>query len=180
LKYIAAVDPGKNACGLSIWGGENFSLIYASLVKNPLVKTSGKQRAEKWGDMGRAVLQCMLDITYRNLGEFDKRDFSLVLEIPQVYEGYQDEDKNDLIDLSGVQGALVAVSGYEVAWCPTPREWKGQLPKELSEDRVRSRLPQAELDRVEWPVKRLQHNVWDALHLGIVYLERESLRVFKK
>ncbi len=170
LTYFVAVDPGKNACAVSIWESNTYSLVHASLVKNPFAKTLGKERAEKWGDMGKAVSRMILDTTHTVL------DVSLILEIPQVYDGPQDEDKNDLLDLAGVQGAIVAASGFEVAWSPLPREWKGQLKKHHSVERVTARLSETEFARVQWPIKSLCHNVWDALHLGLVHLEREGLR----
>jgi len=174
-QIFVAIDPGKNACGLSAWKGDNFNLEFAELVKNPFVKTLSKQRAQKWGDMGKEVAR----VLYKTFG-LDNGKISLILEIPQIYEGYQEEDKNDLLDLAGVQGAIVAATGAEVAWCPTPREWKGQLKKEITQKRVDDKLSHSELNSVKWPSPSLRHNVYDAIHLGIVWLERQGLREFTK
>jgi len=165
MNYIASIDPGKNACGVAVWYPN--ILIWAGYVKNPFSKI-GKERAEKWGDMGRTVTGI--------LGRWKDYGISLVLEIPQVYTGPQDEDRNDLLDLAGVQGAIVGASRFPVEWSPVPREWKGQLPKEVSEKRVDAKLTPVEKQRIEWPAKSYCHNVYDALHLGLVHLEREGLR----
>lgn len=174
-EYTASIDPGKHACGVAVWKTDTGQLIWAGWVKNPFKNEPGKERAERWGDMGRMVAA--------SLGRFTQYAasnvrLSLVLEIPQVYDGYGDEDKNDLIDLAGVQGAIVGSLGAkaEVEWSPVPREWKGQLPKEISEARVEAKLSEEEKSRIEWPAKSYRHNVYDALHLGLVHLEREGLR----
>jgi hypothetical protein len=165
MANFVSIDPGKNACGVAVW--YEYKLSWAGFVKNPYTKALGKERAEKWGDMARAVHKAIQ-------GEI--RDYSLLLEIPQVYDGFTDNDKNDLIDLAGVQGAIVGVTGAPVEWSPLPKEWKGQLPKKVSEKRVDSKLSQEEKARIEWPSPSLCHNVYDALHLGLVHLEREGLR----
>jgi len=173
MSYIASVDPGKHACGVAVWMAPNssqgiYQLLWAGYVKNPFKSEPGKERAERWGDMARMIAGV--------LGRWKEWGVSLVLEIPKVYPGIHDEDPNDLIDLAGVQGAIVGATGFPVEWSPLPQEWKGQLPKEVSERRVESKLQPEEKKRIEWPAKRLCHNVYDALHLGLVHLEREGLR----
>jgi hypothetical protein len=165
-EYFASIDPGKHACGVAVWSGGN--LIWASWVKNPFAKTHGKERVERWRDMGKMVAV--------HLQKWGRYGVGLILEIPQVYSGERDEDKNDLLDLAGVQGAIVGATGFDVEWSPVPREWKGQLPKEISVKRVEAKLSSEEKARIEWPAKSYRHNVYDAIHLGIVFLEREGLR----
>jgi hypothetical protein len=168
---FVSIDPGKNACGVAVW--IDYYLSWAGWIKNPLLKDPGKERAARWGDMAYMVNTVCVS-------KIHTQPYSLILEIPQVYDGFSDEDKNDLIDLAGVQGAIVGVSNVEVEWSPLPREWKGQLPKEISERRVDSKLSQDEKDRISWPAKSYRHNVYDAIHLGIVHLERKGLRDFTK
>jgi hypothetical protein len=170
--YLVSVDPGKRACGVAVWTYATGKLVWASWVR--LKPEVGQERAEIWGDLGRLV--------QANVAKWQPWGLSLILEIPQVYEGPQDEDKNDLLDLAGVQGAIVAACkaaspcNTTVEWSPTPREWKGQLPKEISQARVDAKLSPEEKSRIEWPAKSYRHNVYDALHLGLVHLEREGLR----
>lgn len=173
--YIASIDPGKWACGVAIWSLEsNSRLVHASWVRNPWQSEPGQERAQIWGDTGRQVA-----IRLQQWERFGQ--VNLVLEIPQVYAEVDEKNKNDLLDLAGVQGALIgALPNSYVEWSPLPKEWKGQVPKEVSERRVDSKLTKTEKDLIEWPAKSFRHNVYDAIHLGIVYLEREGLRDFTK
>lgn len=180
-RYYVSVDPGKHACGVAVWDEDTAGqLIWAGYVKNHFKDEPGKERAERWGDMAREVVSMMKWAVMKSLNSNLLRDtkFSLILEIPQVYEGPQDEDRNDLIDLAGVQGAVVGAMGNDadVEWSPQPREWKGQIPKEVTQKRVDKRLSAAEQGKIEWPAKSLKHNVYDALHMGLVFLEKQGIR----
>lgn len=173
--YIASIDPGKHACGLAIWRLiPDVRLVKAEWVRNPFKDEPGVERAERWGDMARQVAGVIS--RWQQIGW----KVSLLLEIPQVYSGESEKDKNDLLDLAGVQGAIVGATNCDVEWSPLPKEWKGQLPKEVSEKRVDSKLLDSEKALIQWPAKSYRHNVYDAIHLGIVYLEREGLRDFTK
>jgi hypothetical protein len=174
MKKIVSVDPGKLGCGVAIWsefGSYGIQVLWAGYVKNPEANELGIERVELWRAMGNAVRAVVYPFA---------NPASLVLEIPQVYDGPRPEDPNDLIDLGGVQGAIACACNWPVEWSPVPREWKGQLPKEVSQKRVDKKLAPEEKERISWPIKTLRHNVYDALHLGIVYLEREGLREFAK
>lgn len=166
---LVSIDPGKWACGVAVW--QKMDEMHASLIHAEFADSTSSRsvaRAQGWSDVGRMVVG-RLDTL--NLGKY-----SLILEIPQVYAGEQDENKNDLLDLAGVQGAIAACSGQWVVWSPLPREWKGQLPKEISRKRVDAALTDEEKARVKWPSSKLKHNVYDALHLGLVFLQKNKLR----
>src|SRR5260221_1515651 len=163
---IVSIDPGLKKVAYAVWS-EDGTLLSAGLVIEDY--DPGMERAEKWRKIADYV---DLVTGLSNIG-----DSYLVIEIPQIYSGNRDNDPNDLIDLAGVVGAIVGkiVCG-SVEWSPTPREWKGQLPKEISQKRVEERLSLEEKALIEWPIKSLRHNVYDALHLGLTYLEREGIR----
>ncbi len=170
MNHTVAIDPGLEKVAYSIWLPDG-SLGLAGLVQ--CEHEVGMERGAKWKAMG--YWTCLA------LEGFCRSDIDLVIEVPQVYSGPRKEDPNDLIDLAGVLGAIVGGLTFgHVEWSPTPREWKGQLPKEISRARVDSKLKPEEKTRIIWPIKSLCHNVYDALHLGIVYLEREGLRDFSK
>lgn len=182
LKF-ASIDPGKWSVSVAIWTEHDCTcrlcpknsvrLTWAGLLNNPH-KEDQAERAERWGQLAR-VVNAMIAVKTGDVSAAT----SLILEIPQVYGGVRDEDPNDLIDLAGVQGAIVGVTGAVVEWSPLPREWKGQLPKEVSAQRVEAKLTEEEKRRIEWPAKRLRHNVYDAIHMGIVFLERYGYREFR-
>lgn len=167
---ILSVDPGLSKVAYAIWSNEHDSDLWYELEQGGLAVLAhevGTERVQKWADMACAFREMIPAIC---------GDYLLVIETPQVYGGPRDEDPNDLIDLAGVVGAIAATVGGPVEWSPKPREWKGQAPKEISRQRVDNRLTEAEKSRIRWPIKSLRHNVYDALHLGLVYLEREGLR----
>jgi hypothetical protein len=166
MPNVISIDPGKRKVAYAVWDYDTGSLLRAGLVTHD--PSPGDERAQQWKDIAYWTELAA------GLGRIDNR---LVIEIPQVYEGYQDEDKNDLIDLAGVVGALSAHVWGRVEWSPTPREWKGQLPKAITQKRVDAELNDAEKALIEWPAKNLRHNVYDALHLGLTYLKREGIRL---
>lgn len=167
MKKVISIDPGLNRVAYAEWDPETGDLLRAGLVSCDY--EVGMERAEKWREMAWRVDDV--------LGLSNGDEIWLVIEVPQVYPGPREEDPNDLIDLAGVLGAIVGkiLVGY-VEWSPLPREWKGQLPKRVTKQRVDDRLKVGETEVIEWPVERLKHNVYDAIHLGIVYLEREGFR----
>lgn len=100
-------------------------------------------------------------------------EVAVVVELPQVYtRGSSKGDPNDLVDLAFSAGRLVgnATNLRTVR----PREWKGQLPKNVHHARVRKALSAAELavlDACNVPVSK-RHNVLDAVGLGLWALRR--------
>lgn len=170
---IIAVDPGLNHCGLAAFSlaGE---LQKATLVRNPSAKEKKLPRPEVWSSGGSAVVRKISSLAIF----VDHLDpVSLVIEIPVVRQrGSGKGDPNDLIDVAGVAAAFVQAAknafGARVVWAPKPEEWKGQLPKAVTEMRVKEKLKPEELARIEDPGPGLLHNVYDAIHLGLVHLKR--------
>ena len=162
-----SIDPGFEKVAFAVWDDAG-KLRSAGLViyrHGP-----GKERVEKWRNIAEATALT----TGLSMG-----DNRLVAEIPQVYRDKK-SDPNDLIDLAGVVGALAGKLSGTVEWSPVPREWKGQTPKIVTQARVKKRLSPEEWARVDWPIPSLCHNVYDAIHLGLVYLEREGIRSLPK
>lgn len=95
---------------------------------------------------------------------------TLVIERPQVYKAqFLKGDPNDLVDLALMGGAL---SGILHGKCRAtlfylPCEWKGQVVKAAMNARIKKRLSEDEQRRIDWPAKSLQHNVWDAIGIGL-------------
>lgn len=165
MPRIISIDPGLKKVAYAIWNADG-TLDRAGLVTRDF--EPGIERAQKWKEIAEDT-DIFVDLSRT-------ADQVLVIEIPQVYSGARDEDPNDLIDLAGVVGAIASLLGGTVEWSPLPREWKGQLPKEISQKRVEAKLSESEKAKIKWPAKHLRHNVYDALHLGLTYLAREGLR----
>jgi hypothetical protein len=106
----------------------------------------------------------------------NQHDHVLVVELPQVYRtGLRKGDPADLVDLAAMAGAMVGMLDYRVEKLVVyqPHDWKGNLKKAECERRVRARLSPEELAAVTLPERKaLAHNVWDAVGIGLRYLNR--------
>lgn len=107
--------------------------------------------------------------------EVPKHVHTLVLEVPQVYRGPR-VDPADLIELAGVDGALTSAVLADKSVGFLPREWKGQVPKEIHHERVLKKLTADELSNMQLPAASLVHNVMDAVALGLFYVEKTGDR----
>lgn len=95
-----------------------------------------------------------------------------VIELPQVYQtARQSGRQSDLIDLAVIVGAILQSANRHATkvHLVQPATWKGgQTPKNIQAKRTREILTTDELQRVSLPTaKRLHHNVWDAIGIGI-------------
>ena len=107
--------------------------------------------------------------------------FTAACEFPQVYTQSKSKgDPNDLISLAAVDGAIADGCEGEVITLK-PRDWKGQLHNDATDERIRGRLTAAEtkiLAECKCPPSLL-HNVVDAIGIGLKAVNRFELhRVF--
>lgn len=163
---LLALDPGIRGVGLSYFDTTG-TLQYADYIGNPIKAGRGP---ESWFALGDAV--------YTRFKELGYRVDLYVCEVPQVYR-FSKGDPNDLIELSAVAAAcgasfqLQRVVGYK------PREWKGQLQKEVHHPRILGQLSDAEKATIKEKRKTYLHNVIDAIGLGLYELERMRVRLSK-
>jgi len=157
---IVSLDPGTKHAGIAVW--EDDELTAAWLV-----------RGTGWLATAQQVL---LDLEDRFpaciLVEFD-----LVMEKPQIYhQAKQKGEQASLIELALMVGAVAGMSRLHPRRVTTyqPAAWKRQIPKNVMVERVRSRLMSEECERVVLPAKSLQHNVWDAIGIGLHHLKRRT------
>ena len=129
------------------------------------------------------VAKCIIGSDWKDTADH-VRDFVLenllvmqtafVFERMQVYrEQFLKGDPNDLITLmlmAGRVSSLAWTSVHEIF----PRQWKGQQPKNISEQNVKNALHSDEFSCIELPTRRgLQHNVWDAIGIGLFHTRKE-------
>jgi hypothetical protein len=90
----------------------------------------------------------------------------VVIERPQVYVK-REVDLNDLVTLGIFVGRLTEFySGCDVEHV-LPREWKGQMPKDISWARSQSKLSADEMRIVPVLAKTTVHNMRDAIGIGL-------------
>lgn len=162
---MICVDPGLRGCGVACFTMD--VLAWAGYVNNP--QLSGRGPAS-YHTMASAVGTKIKQSTCCTAPP-------LVVELPVVYPGVSKIDTNDLLDLAGVDGAMAEhffrlfyFSVDEIRHV-TPREWKGQVPKEIMNRRVLSKLNDIEKTRIQ-KVGAKDHNTLDAIGIGLHMLGR--------
>lgn len=119
--------------------------------------------------------QCLMHIENAAPIRQGKPAGDCIMEIPQIYPGQQQKgDQNDLIKLAVMVGRYsdrATACGFRVKLVK-PREWKGQLPKDVCWKRVRETLTVLELGTMEKLPKSRAHNMHDAIGLGTWFQKR--------
>lgn len=158
---VVGIDPGlSKGSGIAVLASGQ--LVHASLYKPAKRQHWLYQVEDFWS---RVSVACSL-----RPGEI----LAVAIELPQVYDRRNTDkrpDPNDLVDLGALAGAWAAVA---LAACPSaaidlvrPAAWKGQVPKDVMERRLRAELTPDEIAIVERaaPPSR-QNDIWDAVGLA--------------
>lgn len=143
------VDPGTRELGWAIYSG-------TGLVR------CGLLRAKSMQEMLGLLRYCP-----SMLEGVDE----VVCELPQHYGLGSKADPNKLQQLSVLAGAVVGITRAPAYRLPHPREWKGQVPKEIMRSRAERELSKREQAVVVLGLagapKSVHHNVWDAVEIGL-------------
>ena len=170
--FIVSLDPGIRHCGLALF--VNRKLVKAGLARNPEASLRGPPA---WMTMANSVEE-MLTPWLTELGFVGGDEVFLAAEIPQVYRGPTKADPDDLMQLTGVVGAVTGLVSHAIGYFPFA--WKKNIPKGIHQTRLRRRLDAKEtavLEGADCPPSLL-HNVIDAVGIGLHHLLR--LRVKNK
>lgn len=155
----ASIDPGLNHCGVAQWDGD--TLVHAKLVKTQARKGMSLSERAFW--MAAAVKR------YLNCPHAEPVPpvQMLLIELPRTYGGKAkkgDANKN-IIPLSLVIGALLPLAPrVDLVW---PSDWKGTVEPDAFIRRESAKVPAETVSKIDFPCKSLEHNVWDAVLLGI-------------
>jgi hypothetical protein len=157
---LISCDPGLRVLGLAVF--YKGDLVHAELVKNPVLKARGP---EAWWGMATAARLKLKD------GWLAPDMY--VVEVPQVYRfGGASTDPDDLIQLAGIGGAVGSIIKPTSARGYYPRQWKGQVPKEIMIKRIETKLASQEVAAIVKCPPSLRHNVVDAIGIGLFHLGR--------
>lgn len=151
---IISVDPGKLGAGVAVF--EDRELTWAAFVE-------GKD----WFDTAANVSTALHEIYDRTI----IADALLVIEVMQIYKpkhskGDPNKSLVPLLQMASALSGILFLKPEEFR----PRQWKGQQPKSVTIHLVKESLSEEEIDRIEMPKKSLQHNVYDAIGIGIHYM----------
>lgn len=148
---ILSVDPGVHFHGCALWEG---------------------------GELASAWLSPSGELSHLAIHSRDALGVDiLVIEIPQIYAIRRSKGgvkgQNDLVNLAFSAGQLAGQVDPERMVLYRPREWKGQVPKDIMIERIQDKLSPEEHKRVELPRARSKaHNVWDGIGIGLFYWGR--------
>jgi hypothetical protein len=149
--HTLAVDPGKRACGAALYyGGE---LLRAAAVRG--YRTGGGP--EVWKFLGVGVAAWVGEVVVGRL----------VVERMHHYTGSQ-VDADDLLELAGVSGAVVASLPRWRAEYVFASDWNGQVPGPVRRERTQTWVAaQGWSARVDLnTTQRHQEDVWSAIGIG--------------
>jgi len=163
--HLVSIDPGYRACGVAIFFDGR--LAHAALVQSSVrLDTEGEQFVE----MGRAVA----DYVLTHLAQVG---FDVAIEYPQQYTS-SPAPREPVQKLVGVIGSILAqlqarTGGLNIRSSTyRPREWKGQVPKDVMGRRILGRLIEEEAQSIPTLRKAALHNVIDAVGVGLHHLGR--------
>lgn len=149
---MISIDPGINGCGVAEWDGTTLKCAcYIRAIANSTVS--------KPYMMGWTLAQTL------------PADRFILFEHPQFYSGTMPGIVDDLMDLVEVGATFAGMRSCPLEWI-LPHKWKGSVDAEIIIERVKERLTEEEKKEVELPPRALEHNVYDAIGIGLFYLGR--------
>lgn len=125
MTVIFAIDPGASYCGCAIFADDK-------LFATATVKVDETRRAYRPSRLSEAVASWYSSVV-------SEVPVKLVVEHMEIYPR-QKEPPNDVLSVQTVTGALLASIRANEYVSPLPKEWKGQLPKAVHHNRLRSKL----------------------------------------
>lgn len=164
---LLAIDPSISATGWAMFGKDLLGyhrLLGAGLSQLPATWRM-RTTAERCAGMAEEIARNVMAAT-------GLERTPTVIERPKILNVLKGSkgDPDDILLLAVLVGAIAQrqyASGSPSVVLIIPSEWKGQTPKDLTEERAKARLSNVELDVVRLPAASLQHNVWDAIGIGL-------------
>jgi hypothetical protein len=164
MTWLLSLDPGLRGCGLALFHDDKLHTAWYS--KNLEKKARGPTA---WDAMASVVERDVFLRLPREVWVVDR----LATEVPQVYRGRSSKgDPADLLELTGVVGAVARAIPSRERRHYLPREWKGQVPKEIHVPRILNILAADETQRIEPVIASLRHNQTDGIGIGLFDLRR--------
>lgn len=163
---VLAIDPGIKACGMSIF--EKDRLVYCNVLR-PMAVVHPLVGIKEIMALAQAAWDANMGVSYS--------PELLIVEKPQIYQQqHLKGDPNDLIPLAIMAGMFWERFKPKNIILPQPKEWKGQVPKDVMSRRTLTKLDKREQevlkeDLIRVP-ERLRHNGLDSIGIGLYGLNR--------
>jgi len=152
-KILLAIDPSINNLGCAVFRKKTGRLLSAELLHPP-------KDCEDLEDKSFALYCQIRD-------QIKKHDVTeLVIETPDHWNvaGYMSRESGAIYKLTFLVGMLYSLRWSFPVIAVIPRAWKGQLPKEVTKNRLRESYVPCYYTKREW--NRLDHNIADAIGVG--------------
>lgn len=153
MSRLLAIDPSIRHTGWALFNGSN--LADCGLIKAPT-------------KLGQEPMPARIAWVVAAIRTAAPKADILLMEWPQIYAGGGKGDPNGLMAITAIIGGLIALYDSDRCRLVLPREWKGQVPKDVHNARVVASLDgrgRAILDACD-AAPSLRHNVIDAIGLG--------------
>lgn len=166
-EITVSIDPGYRYCGVAVFSDE--VLVTADLVEAKKWEVEAQQFAE--------TAKCVWEFLETTVDKASLSAAQFAIEYPQQYT-FSPAPREAVQRLVGTIGAILGkvqseTSGLSVRVSTyKPREWKGQVPKEIMAERILSRLSSDEVNVIPAMSKSKAHNVTDAVGVGLHHLKR--------
>ena len=160
--HLVSLDPGLRGSGIA-WWAEDGTLLRVEYLRNP--EKTGNGPAAWVGYTGLYI--------WKNDPDF------FISEVPQVYRaGASKGDPDDLLQLAGGVGVFSVLVSADVRIGVKPREWKGQVPKDVHHARLIKTLSAEDLEKINLAAPpSLRHNVLDAVGIGKWWFQKNGRKV---
>lgn len=149
---LMSIDPSINNLGMAIWDVKEKKVIFYKLL-HPTKDFRTNEYDKSW-----SMLQEVKK--WVNIYVINK----IIMEIPEHWAvaGFEAREKGSMTKLMFVCGMIYSlrdiVESFELV---TPRGWKGQLPKQVVENRLRDTYLAMGID-----LSKINDNVVDAIGIG--------------
>jgi len=159
MKTMMAIDPSINFCGVSIFEIKKRELIDAVLVKPEKIVI----RDGEWYDKAFSIFNQV------NLLRKKHGLVAIACELPDYWSvaGYMARESGSITKLSFMCGLFYGMrNDVDRFVFALPREWKGQLSKDVVRNRLEPHYVKNEkkYSKEEW--KKLDHNILDSIGIG--------------
>jgi len=152
---LISIDPSINNVGIAVWGLPN------TLMAFKLVHPKVGQRSNEY-DKSLSVLNQIKELIQ------EYKINKMILEVPEHWAvaGFEARETGSIAKLMLVVGLIYSLHDeLDELKVVKPREWKGQLPKNVMENRLRGSYLKIGVDLSE-----LNPNVVDAIGIGHFYI----------
>jgi hypothetical protein len=158
-----SVDPGVHSMAMAAFHADGL-LIEAWNEAVPGYFDPGSCPVQGWGSPSVRLVNRLQGLL-SDLGET-----RIIGERQVVYPGAKGlkTNPNDLLDLAMCAGAFYGALCVDLRASlrlVEPAEWKAQVPKEITRERIKAILTPQEISRIRKGGE--MHNVWDAIGIGL-------------